>query len=75
MLEISFLSAELAFTAVWLLVRIIIWIRRNSIDWKREAVLLLMYLNLAVIIRFREIWLTATCSRLFLRQQQFSLCV
>ena len=52
MLEISFLSAELAFTAVWLLVRIIIWIRRNSIDWKREAVLLLMYLNLAVIIRF-----------------------
>ena len=52
MLEISFLSAELAFTAVWLLVRISIWIRRNSIDWKREAVLLLMYLNLAVIIRF-----------------------
>ena len=52
MLEISFLSAELAFTAVWLLVRISIWIRRNSIDWKREAVLLLMYFNLAVIIRF-----------------------
>ncbi len=52
MLEISFLSAELAFTAVWLLVRISIWIRRNSIDWKREAVLLMMYLNLAIIIRF-----------------------
>jgi len=52
MLEISFLSAELAFTAVWLLVRISIWKRQNSIDWKREFVLLLMYLNLAVIIRF-----------------------
>lgn len=52
MLEISFLSAELAFTAVWLLVRISIWKRQNSIDWKREAVLLLMYFNLAVIIRF-----------------------
>ena len=52
MLKISFLSAELAFTAVWLLVRISIWKRQNSIDWKREAVLLLMYLNLAVIIRF-----------------------
>ena len=52
MLEISFLTAELAFTAVWLLVRISIWKRQNSIDWKREAVLLLMYLNLAVIIRF-----------------------
>ena len=52
MLEISFRSAELAFTAVWLLVRISIWKRQNSIDWKREAVLLMMYLNLAVIIRF-----------------------
>ena len=52
MLAISFLSAELAFAAVWLLVRISVWKRQNSIDWKREAVLLLMYLNLAVIIRF-----------------------
>ena len=52
MFEISFLSAELAYTAIWLLVRISIWKRQNRIDWKREAVLLLMYLNLAVIIRF-----------------------
>ncbi len=52
MLEISFLSAELAFTAVWLFVRISTWKRQNSINWKREAVLLLMYFNLAVIIRF-----------------------
>ena len=52
MLKISFLSAELAFTVVWLVIRISIWKRQNRIDWKREAVLLLMYLNLAVIIRF-----------------------
>ena len=52
MLEIPFLSVELAFTAVWLLIRISIWKRQNSIDWKREAVLLLMYVNLAVILRF-----------------------
>ncbi len=52
MLAISFLSAELAFAAVWLLVRISVWKKQNSIDWKREAVLLMMYLNLAVIIRF-----------------------
>ncbi|MBQ3860041.1 MAG: VanZ family protein [Clostridia bacterium] len=52
MLAISFLSAELAFAAVWLLVRISVWKRQNRIDWKREAVLLMMYLNLAVIIRF-----------------------
>ena len=47
MFEISFLSVEIAFSAVWLLVRIIIWKRQKRIDWKREAVLLLMYLNLA----------------------------
>ncbi|MCR5575935.1 MAG: VanZ family protein [Oscillospiraceae bacterium] len=40
------------FAAVWLLCRIAVWIRQGRIDWKREAVLLLMYVNLAVIIRF-----------------------
>lgn len=52
MIEISFLSAELAFAAVWLLLRVLVWLRQGKIDWKREALLLLMYLNLAVIIRF-----------------------
>ena len=52
MFEISFFAAEAAFTAIWLLIRISIWIRQKSIDWKREVVLALMYINLAVIIRF-----------------------
>ena len=52
MLEISFPAAELTFTAILLLVRIIVWMRQRRIDWKREAVLALMYINLAVIIRF-----------------------
>ena len=52
MLEISFLTAELIFTLIWIIVRIVVWIRQKRIDWKREAVLLLMYINLAVIIRF-----------------------
>ena len=52
MIEISVLVTELAFTAIWLLTRIRIWIIQRSIDWKREAVLALMYINLAVIIRF-----------------------
>ena len=51
MIRISFIAGELAFTAVWLAVRIVGWIRRKKIDWKREAALLLMYVNLAVIIR------------------------
>ena len=52
MLNISFITVELLFTAVWLLCRIVVWIKHRHIDWKREAVLLLMYINLAVIIRF-----------------------
>ena len=52
MIEISLLSGELAFTALWLLRRGMIWIRQEKIVWKREAFLLLMYINLAVLIRF-----------------------
>ena len=52
MFEISFFTLELVFTAVWLLTRLIVWKRQGRIRWKREAVLLLMYINLAVIIRF-----------------------
>ncbi len=51
-MEISFLTAESIFTLLWVLVRITLWISRKRIDWKREAVLLLMYINLAVILRF-----------------------
>lgn len=52
MFEISFPAVGISFTAAWLFVRIYIWIKQRRIDWKREAVLLLMYINLAVIIRF-----------------------
>ena len=52
MFEISFLALELVFAAIWLLTRLIVWKRQGRISWKREAVLLLMYINLAVIIRF-----------------------
>ena len=52
MVEISFLSAELFYTAIWLLTRFIVWKQQGQISWKREAVLLLMYINLAVILRF-----------------------
>lgn len=51
MITISFPLAELAFAGIWLLLRILVWIRRGRIDWKREALLLLMYGNLAVLLR------------------------
>ena len=52
MIEISFLELECCFAVVWLLCRSIVWIKQRHIDWKREAVLLIMFINLAVLIRF-----------------------
>ncbi len=52
MIAVSLLSGELIFTALWLLCRGILWLRQKKIVWKREAVLLLMFVNLAVLIRF-----------------------
>ena len=51
-MEISFVFVELVYTAIWIIIRFAIWIKKKHIDWKREVVLLLMYINLAVIIRF-----------------------
>ena len=52
LIEISLLTGEAFFTMLWLLIRGIIWIQQRKIAWKREAFLLLMYINLAVLIRF-----------------------
>lgn len=52
MVEIPFMSLEIVFAVIWLIIRIVIWIKQRRIDWKREAILLLMYINLAVILRF-----------------------
>ena len=52
MAEISFLTAEFIFTSIWIIIRIAVWVRKRRTDWKREVLLLLMYINLAVIIRF-----------------------
>lgn len=52
MVEIPFLSLEFIFASIWLVIRSVVWTKQKHIDWKREAVLLLMYINLAVIIRF-----------------------
>jgi glycopeptide antibiotics resistance protein len=52
MVEIPFLFLEGAFTAIWLIIRIAVWMKQKKIDRKREIVLLLTYINLAVILRF-----------------------
>ena len=52
MVEIPFLFLEFVFASIWLAIRVGVWSKQKHIDWKREAVLLLLYINLAVIIRF-----------------------
>ena len=52
MIKISLLTGELCFTVLWLLSRGMIWMQQKKVVWKREALLLLMYINLAVLIRF-----------------------
>ena len=52
MLRIPFVTVEALFAALWLLCRAAVWLKNGRIDRKREAVLLLMYVNLAVILRF-----------------------
>ena len=52
MIELPFLFSEFVFTSIWLAIRVGVWCKQKHIDWKREAVLLLMYINLTVIIRF-----------------------
>ena len=51
MTEISFLSGEVLFAAIWFGIRIITCIRRRKFNLKQELLLLLMYINLAVILR------------------------
>ena len=52
MVQIPFRSLESAFAVLWLAVRIFLWLLRGRVDWKREALLLLMYVNLAILLRF-----------------------
>lgn len=51
MRTISFLSAELALAGLWLAFRAARWIKQKKIDRKREALLLLLYVDLAVLLR------------------------
>ena len=52
MIEISLLAGESLLALLWLACRAVVWLRQKHIDWKREAALALMYVNLAVILRF-----------------------
>lgn len=52
MIEIPFMAVELAIACAWVIVRIVACVRKGSVDWRREAQLLLLWLCIAVIVRF-----------------------
>lgn len=52
MIQIPFAAAALLYTAVWLLIRAAVCVRRRRVDWRREAVLLILYFNFLVVLRF-----------------------
>jgi len=52
MIEISFFTGEALLAGCYLFLRVCVWLKNRRIDRKREAALLLMYLYLAVIVRF-----------------------
>ena len=52
MLFIPYVYIAVVYTAIYLLVRAAVSIRNKKIDWKRERLHILMYINLLVIIYF-----------------------
>ena len=52
MIEISYQQMLVFISILWVLVRVICWFRAKTIDWKREAQLLLVYVCIAVVVRF-----------------------
>ena len=52
MVEIPFVVLEAALIAVWLIIRVALYIYRGGVDWQREGLSLLMLLNVGIILRF-----------------------
>ena len=52
MFAISYTVALAAITALWIIVRAAVCFHKRKIDWKREALLLLIYICIAVVVRF-----------------------
>ena len=52
MVEIYYSQMVLVISALWLLVRVLFWLKNKKIDWIREAQLLLVYICIIVVVRF-----------------------
>lgn len=52
MLQISYTSLLIVISFIWILVRVMVWIKQKIIDWKRELQLSLVYICIIVVARF-----------------------
>ena len=52
MFEISYTAALIAISALWIVARAAVCFKKKKIDLKREALLLLVYICIAVVVRF-----------------------
>jgi len=52
LLEISYLQMLILISAAWLAVRLVCALREKRVSWKREAVLMLVYVCIIVVVRF-----------------------
>lgn len=52
MLQISYTSLLIVISFIWILVRVLVWIKQKRIDWKRELQLGLVYICIIVVARF-----------------------
>ncbi|MCR5539708.1 MAG: VanZ family protein [Ruminococcus sp.] len=51
MIYIPFIPTEIVFAAVWVIIRAVLALKNKKLHIKRELMLLLMYVNLAVLLR------------------------
>ena len=52
MFSISYLQMALVISVLWLLVRLVCWLRQKRINLRREAALLFVYICIIVVVRF-----------------------
>ena len=52
MIQISYAFMVILITALWMMVRAIVWTKQKHIIWKRELQLLLVYVCIIVVTRF-----------------------
>ena len=52
MVRITYLQIVLAISTLWVILRLICWVKAKGVAWKRELQLLLMYICIVVVVRF-----------------------